>query len=65
MTFRKLTIEGECPEHGEWQVFVIVPEHVTAEDVMFTPEEADIFCECYHPDNADLIVSLLNGRRLN
>lgn len=60
MAYKTVTVEGECAEHGEWQVHFVVPDHVSASELMLAPEVVDVFCECYDRDNADLIVSLLN-----
>jgi hypothetical protein len=60
VTYKTVTVGGECPEHGEWQVHYVVPDHVQAAELMFAPEVCDVFCECYDRDNAELIVSLLN-----
>lgn len=61
MTYKTVTVGGDCPDHGEWEVYCVVPGHVTAQELMFAPEETDIICECYEKHYADMIVSLLNG----
>lgn len=60
MTFKTLTVQGSCEEHGEFQVFYLVSEHVTGEDFLYAMEDVGIICECDDKDNADLIVTLLN-----
>lgn len=64
MTYKVVTMEGNCPEHGEWESHFVVPESVSSRDLLFGQEDDDVFsqvfCECFTRDNADLIVSLLN-----
>ena len=62
--YRSIHIQGD-EEGEEWELFAVVPEHVTAQQVMFAPEETDIICECFTQENADLIVDLLNSRRMH
>lgn len=60
MTYKTLTVEGECEEHGEWASFFVVPDHVSGAEFLMGEEGSEPFCECYSQDDADLIVSLLN-----
>ena len=60
MAYKTIIAGGHDPEHGEWEVYYVVPDHVTGQMVMYSPEDAEVFCECYEKENADLIVSFLN-----
>ena len=64
MTYKVVTMEGNCPEHGEWEAHYVVPESVSVRDLLFgqegDPVFGEVFCECFDRDNADLVVSLLN-----
>ena len=60
MTFKTITVQGTCEDHGEWEVFYVVPDHVTGEEFLYSMEDVGVFCECDDKDNADLIVTLLN-----
>lgn len=60
MAYKTVCVGGHDPEFGEWEIYYVAPDHVSALELMSAPEETDVFCECYEKENADLIVSLLN-----
>jgi len=59
-TYRTLHLRGH-DEGEEWELFAVVNDEANSDD----NEELEFFCECSEKENADLIVSLLNNRRLH
>ena len=56
---------GVCGDDGDHEIFLVVPLHVTPEDVMncqLHGEPHDCLCECYCLEDAERIVSLWNEK---
>jgi hypothetical protein len=58
-TFRSVTITHTEGDEAFSEILVL-PDTTTTDQLLLDPENAEVVCECFSDENADLIVELLN-----
>lgn len=58
-TFRSVTVCGQDEDGERYEEILVVPDTTTAEQLLVDPENAEVVCECFSADWAELVAQLL------
>jgi len=59
-TYRSVTLTQDDEEGDEYETIFIVPSTTSTADIISEDESAEIICQAFSDESADLIVDLLN-----